>query len=221
MYKDMEKYGVDSFKIERLESVCSDNADEREDYWITYLGTLHPNGYNLRNGGLCGYKHSKTTKRKIGATTREKWKNPKIAVKMKEGLRNSGLSQKGKLRVERTENQCKYCKKTFIKKITDTKIFCSSSCSLKYHSKLTGKAISEKHSHKHKEMREFIIEWCFNNKEIIRQCPYNSISTTLYELLELIEEKFKIKDMRAICISTCGKSSRKEFLNYLKNIIDK
>ena len=53
IYSAMRKYGIDSFSIVELE-ICSsiDEMNEREKYWIEYLHTLAPNGYNLHTGGL-------------------------------------------------------------------------------------------------------------------------------------------------------------------------
>jgi group I intron endonuclease len=46
------KYGSDSLDFVLLEKLYSlKDANVRESYWITYLDTLAPNGYNLRTGG--------------------------------------------------------------------------------------------------------------------------------------------------------------------------
>lgn len=48
LYDAMNKYGVEHFHIEMLEE--TDNACEREIYWIEKLGTFH-DGYNATKGG--------------------------------------------------------------------------------------------------------------------------------------------------------------------------
>ena len=55
-YDALNKYGVDNFKIEKLEEVKNDEiASEREIYWIeklrTYIGFEDCNGYNATLGG--------------------------------------------------------------------------------------------------------------------------------------------------------------------------
>lgn len=46
----MNKYGIESFKVEQIEE-CDDNVvNEREVYWIEYFGTFK-NGYNATIGG--------------------------------------------------------------------------------------------------------------------------------------------------------------------------
>ena len=50
LYKAINKYGENNFKIEQLEK-CSDNiVNEREQYWIEKLNSFHF-GYNATTGG--------------------------------------------------------------------------------------------------------------------------------------------------------------------------
>lgn len=52
LYKALNKYGVDNFKISCLEE-CEDKIlDEREIYWIKYYKSNGQNGYNCTNGGM-------------------------------------------------------------------------------------------------------------------------------------------------------------------------
>lgn len=48
LYSAMKKYGVEHFHISLIEE--TDNPEEREKYWIEYLGTFK-NGYNATIGG--------------------------------------------------------------------------------------------------------------------------------------------------------------------------
>lgn len=48
LYAAMRKYGIEHFSIQELEE--TNNACEREIYWIEKLGTFH-NGYNATKGG--------------------------------------------------------------------------------------------------------------------------------------------------------------------------
>ena len=48
LYKAINKYGPEHFHIEMIEE--TDNAEEREKFWIQYYGTFH-NGYNATLGG--------------------------------------------------------------------------------------------------------------------------------------------------------------------------
>lgn len=52
LYCAMRKYGLDSFRIETIdtaENACELNEKER--FWIKHYNSIHPNGYNLTSGG--------------------------------------------------------------------------------------------------------------------------------------------------------------------------
>lgn len=56
LYNAINKYGIDAFTIELIESVENrDIANEREQYWIKYYDSLE-NGYNMTAGGF-SYVH--------------------------------------------------------------------------------------------------------------------------------------------------------------------
>jgi len=59
----IRRHGPECFTIEEVE-VCNSRAhlNEREVFWIRTLGTMSPNGYNLRSGGKAG-NLSQETKR--------------------------------------------------------------------------------------------------------------------------------------------------------------
>lgn len=50
LYEAMRKYGVNNFYYEILESQI-ENYNEREKYWISFYGSIAPNGYNILEGG--------------------------------------------------------------------------------------------------------------------------------------------------------------------------
>ena len=85
----LRKYSNKDFIWEIIEEVSSlEELNSREIYWINYYqSTKKEIGYNLKLGGNNGGKCCDRTKKKIGDTTIEKWKNPEIAQKMKEGLK--------------------------------------------------------------------------------------------------------------------------------------
>ena len=60
----IRKYGVSDFEVELLEYCELENADEREIYYIQFLNTLYPNGYNLKNGGKI-FTHSDESKKRV------------------------------------------------------------------------------------------------------------------------------------------------------------
>jgi hypothetical protein len=46
----MNKYGIESFKVETIEQCSETIVNEREIYWIDKLDSFH-NGYNATKGG--------------------------------------------------------------------------------------------------------------------------------------------------------------------------
>lgn len=65
LYNAMRKYGVDNFKIEKIDTANSlEELNDKEIYWIKKLNTKIPNGYNILDGGdgIKGFHHSKETK---------------------------------------------------------------------------------------------------------------------------------------------------------------
>jgi group I intron endonuclease len=49
------KYGADAFDVEHLDWACSQEMlDHKERFWIGFLDTVSPNGYNLKDGGNGG-----------------------------------------------------------------------------------------------------------------------------------------------------------------------
>lgn len=61
IYKAMREFGFDSFRIYLLEDNLPDQeaADESEIFWINYLNSIVPNGYNSSTGGKSKFKCSK------------------------------------------------------------------------------------------------------------------------------------------------------------------
>ncbi len=59
----LSKYGPDSFYIDTLcEASTQQELDSLEAHWVVALGTVSPNGYNLRDGGGAVGKMSDSTK---------------------------------------------------------------------------------------------------------------------------------------------------------------
>jgi group I intron endonuclease len=63
LYRAINKYGIDNFKVRILEECPASILDDREVYWIDFLDTYHK-GYNATTGGEHP-EHSQDTKDKI------------------------------------------------------------------------------------------------------------------------------------------------------------
>lgn len=67
----IQKYGVENFKREIIEFCTKETINEREKFWIKQLDAMNRSvGYNLCEGGgtTSGYKHTKSTLRKISTS---------------------------------------------------------------------------------------------------------------------------------------------------------
>src|SRR5690625_1604489 len=55
LYNAMRKYGQDAFSVELIDTASSfEEMNQLERMYIAQLGSLHPNGYNLTDGGDAG-----------------------------------------------------------------------------------------------------------------------------------------------------------------------
>ena len=77
-----------------------------------------------------------------------------------------------------------------------------------------GLAKNQKNIKEKNILSEKILKWCVENKELVINCPYNKITTTLKPMLDY----FQINDIRSIFICFNVKN-RKDLLTYLKNYL--
>ncbi len=77
----LRKYGPESFdhvQIEQHES--QEDADEAEDFFIQYLGTMAPNGYNLKGGGASG-KPCEEARQRQRIAQKNAWLKPEVKTR--------------------------------------------------------------------------------------------------------------------------------------------
>ena len=92
-YDAIRQYGIEAFKLEVLEDVEDDVANEREKYWISYYDATNPSkGYNRTIGGDGGdtwtlNPHKEETSRKIVEShTGKSWR---LSEESKKAMRQS------------------------------------------------------------------------------------------------------------------------------------
>ena len=175
-------------------------------------------GYNLDSGGRSGGIKSEETKRKIGLTTIEKWKNPETAEKMRNGLLKGAETMKRNKK--RHPFTCPICGKTYYyeRSVSLKKKYCSNKCAGKGGIWTKGVRRSAEMSHARNVERkviikEDIVKWLLENESTVLNCPYNKISTTLSDLKKLLNDKYNIMDLRTIYICFDVKN--------LKSLLDK
>jgi len=96
----LHKYGDENFDWEIIEECNSkEQLNEREQYYISKLNTLRPNGYNLTlggDGGTLGYKHTEETKEKL-----RKPKSEETKKKLSESHKGKKLSEETKEKISK------------------------------------------------------------------------------------------------------------------------
>ncbi|MBY0145648.1 restriction endonuclease [Neobacillus niacini] len=175
------------------------------------------------HGSLNGHfniMHSVATKKRIGEHTRKLWNSDSPAKqKMLEGLRNTGLAQKGKLKTLRIVRHCFKCGKEFQCLITSPKKFCSQQCSGSIAIQHATEEYVKQRTIVHIEIRDFIIKWSLENVELILSTPMNKIKTSISPLVKEIERRFGVKDLRVISKAVFGEDlGRKELIIFMKKV---
>lgn len=75
IYSAIQKYGKENFDFVLLESCKSlEELNAREKFWVSYIDTISPNGYNLIEGGGSSGKCSLETRQRISDSKKgRKW----------------------------------------------------------------------------------------------------------------------------------------------------
>lgn len=74
------KYGLDNFSFELVESCSIEDLDERERFWIEYYGSFE-SGYNLTSGGESNKIISEESRKKNSEAVKALWQDPEIKEK--------------------------------------------------------------------------------------------------------------------------------------------
>lgn len=166
---------------------------------------------------MFGVKQSEKTKKVIGVKCRERFSDETFKEKFKNSLKNRTYKS-GYEKVEREVRCCLKCGKKFKVTSNSKRKFCSKTCA----GKTTVMEAQEKkkfnYNEKKEDIKNFIIKWAIENKEIVIDCPYNKISSILNPLYILLKDKYNITDKRTIS-NLFDTNSRKQFLKILKNYL--
>lgn len=215
----LKKYDYCDFKWDTI-CIC-DNLNQlnlMEELFISVYNSTDRNfGYNLKKGGLNGGKCSDETKRKIGDTTIEKWKNPEIAYKMRSGLEKATQTWIEKSQLNIVERECPICHKIFKCKPYEKKVYCSCKCS--GYSEVAISAIKkateiniQNYKNSLPEKLEKIETWVKENVDLLKNVKMNRI-TFLNDLCKYLD----VKDQRTVA-KMLGLTSRKELVKKLIEI---
>ena len=68
-------------------------------------------------------------------------------------------------------------------------------------------------------IKQDIVEWVINNKDLVLNCPKNKIRSTLSALIKTIKQKYNISDFRSLYDCFDNVTNMKTFLIKLQEII--
>lgn len=217
------KYGKENFSVEVIDTAeTKDELNEKEQYWISFYNSMDRTvGYNSVPGGN-DFTKSPESRAIMSEKKKKNWEDPEFAEKALAGLRKGTRIWQEQSRNNRVTFICPVCGKEMKVPLWESRKrrYCSSRCNglasngLKF-ATIRNKQIAEE---RHKSFLKEVEVWIQLNENLIKNCQYNKISTTLIEL-QNIALKYNFKDWRVISKIICGKPSKKELLSYLKEKI--
>lgn len=233
LHKDMQKQNKKDFKVTLIDTAFNNiEADEKERFWIKFHKTNNPElGYNLDSGGKSNCTKSESALEEMRNAVIRSWNDKDKSEKMLEGLRKGTETWKRICEENKIDFECPICGEILklSKHEIKTRKTCGKiSCKNEYlkltkgYTKGLNKAneVSKiKYKNRSDDIRNYVINWSLDNKEIVLKCPKNKITTVLQELINNIDDLFGVKDLRSIAKSCCGTQSKIEFLKWLQNEI--
>lgn len=195
----IKKYGIEVF-IWEIICECSsiEELNDKEKYYISYYDSVN-NGYNLKLGGENGGTCCDETRRKISITSIDKWNNPEIATKMKQGLIKATKVWSEKCKNNFVARICPICKKEFTCKPYDKKIYCSLKCAAQNpinqekRCSRSNEVVHSKWMEQSKDKLRKINLWVKENKKVLKDIKWNKLNV-LNELCLFLG----IKDSRTL-----------------------
>lgn len=138
--------------------------------------------------------------------------------------REHNFEQAKQPRSKRVEMICEECGKSKIvtEAYAERHRYCSIECGAKYGLRLaTNKNIDNK-IEKDNIINNIVLDYSKLNRSDILEIKLNKIQTSeiINTLIQLIKDKTGVFDMRTISTAVCGKPSRKEFVKYLKVLVE-
>lgn len=176
----------------------------------------------MKYGGKEGGIFNEEAKKNLGESTKEKWKNPEIAEKMRNGLKKATEAWKQKCKENRIKHVCPVCGKEFKTANWDSHKYCSLECANKdlkdvvlTNLEKANRANELKYEKNKQEKLPLIKEWVKNNSHYLNDVKWNKL-TFVQELCDYI----KVKDHRTVA-KLLGVSNKKDLVKKLIEINEK
>ena len=95
LYASMRKHGIESFRIEILQTLPNDvtqeDLDDAEIHWINLLKSIAPTGLNVKPGGEGQFKMTMEHKLAISAAKTAQWATVEKSAEIKDRMRQMAL----------------------------------------------------------------------------------------------------------------------------------
>jgi group I intron endonuclease len=227
----IKKYGEDAFEFYEIDSASSiEELYKQEVYWIAQFNATDKRfGYNLDTGGNSNYKRSDSTIKKLRESTLKLHaENELYRQSSLQGLAKGLESWKKICESKQTVLVCPICKKEFSlpPHLANVRTYCSQECSKigNHQISIENAKLATQKNIENKIAQNIAIaselkKWASTHQDIILNCPFNKISSTLEDMRIHIENTFGVKDWRTIGDSI-GCTYKKELLQYLKNYLN-
>jgi len=214
-----------------LKQLCKQNGlkyNKLKNEWRNSPNNILNNN-DGKNNPMYGKHHSLKTKLILSKKGKIRMENDsykrKVTANLIKYCQETDYADAKKPRSKRVALQCKNCGEEFI--VTEAqanKQYCSIECmanskeNISNLKKMTEQKMKLKEE-KYRNIREYVIQWTNNNKELIENIKLNRIANALDVLVKEINYKYNVKDYRVIAEAVCGLQSRKALVKYLKENI--
>jgi len=227
----IKKYGWDNFSHEIIEgNLSSSKADNLEIYLINkYKTTERELGYNYSLGGKASkQKFTDKTKKIISEKAKERYHSrpdlQEIAKRpMSEESRKKLSDSRKKLNLKkRIIKRCEICGTEF--EVVPSKLLVScpkESCKKEVILRAAKTARNQNEFRKeirNNKIKEKILNWSKENRDLILNCPLNNIKPIETEILKIIEP-YGLKDMRAASVIFLNEQGKINLIRYLRTIL--
>lgn len=223
------KYGEDAFEFYEIDSAdTEEELDQKEIYWIRELDATNKEiGYNLDSGGSRCVRHPSTIEKLRISTQHLHDTRPEYRATSIEGLRLGTKRWQEICKNRRIEFTCPVCQNTYLLAPYEVKkrTYCSRECSLVDRKneniknlKIANRINEERKNLQNAAISKTIYNWVCRNQELVLNCPFNKVSSTLKDLNDVIYEKHGVKDWRTIGESV-GCKYKKDLLLHLKEYL--
>jgi len=232
-FNAIQKYGWDNFSHEIVgKNLSNDEADNLEMSLIKqYKAFEREFGYNYSLGGKnSNQKFTDRTKKIISEKAKERYHTrPDIQYNfskpMSEESKKKLSESRKKLDLKkRVTKKCEICGEEF--EVVPSKLLLAVSCKKEAcrkeaflrATKAARVVNTTRKNNRNEEIRNKILDWAKQNRDLVLNCPLNKIDPIETEILKIIEP-YGLKDMRSVSVIFLNEQGKINLIRYLRTIL--